>query len=147
MKEPGINTGEIIYFFNGKAMFKCIGNYKYPHVGGFGQFLFDVAEFQVTVAHKTVHTLTDHAQSLLYGLFKSSANGHNFSHAFHTASDLFGYPYEFVEVPARNFADDIVKSRFKKGRGGFGYGIFYFVQTISDAEFGGDKSQRITGSL
>ena len=54
---------------------------------------------------------------------------------------------EFAEVPARNLADDIIQSRFKKGACAFRYGILEIEQAVSQTEFGCNEGERISSCL
>ena len=54
---------------------------------------------------------------------------------------------ELAEVPARNLADHIIKSRFEESRSAFGDGIGQLEQAVAKTEFGRDESQRISCSL
>ena len=77
-----------------------------------------------------MHPLPDHAEPLLYRLFKSTANGHYLSHTLHATAQLSGDSMEFTKVPTRDFADAVVESRLKKGRSSTRNTILEIEQSI-----------------
>ncbi len=132
---------------DGIAFGKGLFDHHDPHISGFRQFMVDVLNFHLMVAHKTMHALSDHADTLLDRLLKGASNGHHLTHRFHTGIDQLGYSLELIQIPAWNLTDYIIQCWFKESRCGFGYGVPKLVQTESQSQFSRHKSQWIAGSL
>ena len=81
--EPRVNLGQLIDAVNGIALFQSLSNSKDAQIGWIGEFFVKVVEFRVVVAHKAVHALTNHAESLLDKLLEGAANRHDFAHRLH----------------------------------------------------------------
>ena len=132
---------------NGITGTECFGDDKDTTVCRFVQSLFDVWNDQLFVFHKPVHSLSDHAQSLLQSLFEGTANGHDLSDRLHAGAQFTGYSVEFTQVPTRDLADYIIQGRLKEGTGGFGNGVLQIEQAVTQSQLGGYEGQRITGCL
>ena len=123
---------------------ECFGDSKDTHVGGVGQFVVEIIECQVGIPYETVHSLAYHTQSFLYDFFKTFSDSHDFSYRFHARTYTSRYTYEFAQVPTGYFADEIVETRSNVGRVA-GSHFSDLVESVAQCQFGGDKSQRITG--
>ena len=109
--------------------------------------MVDVVDCELAVACKSVHSLTDHAESLLDRFLEGAAYGHNFADRFHRRADLAAHAVELAEIPARNFADDIVEGRLEESRCLLGHGILEIEEPVAESELGGHECQRIAGGL
>jgi len=147
LKEPPVDPGQSVDLFHRVAGLHGIANHKDPHVGRLVQRFVDILYNQFPVLNETVHSLAYHAQSLLYGFFKSASDRHHFPDRFHAAANLPGNTPELAKVPAWDLADHIIQCRFKKSRSDPGNGIFQLVQPVSQGQLGSHKSQRISGCL
>ena len=94
-----------------------------------------------------MHTLTNHSQALLDGFLERTAYRHHLAHTLHARSQLVIHTMELRQVPTRNLAYHIVESRFEECTRGLGDRVLQIKQAISQAQFGCNKSQRITRSL
>ena len=81
--EPWIYLCQLVYPVNGISLLECLRNGEYAQVGRVGELLVKVVELRMVVAHKAVHALSDHSQSLLYKLLESASDRHYFSHRLH----------------------------------------------------------------
>ena len=136
--------------YNRKVPPESFCNHEYPYVSRIAEFVFkriNIFELKVTVADKAVHSLPNHAKSLLYCLFKRPADRHHFADAFHTRTDLLCNTFELAKVPARNFTNDIIQCRFKTGSGSFSNCILQFVQAIAQSKFRRNKGKRVSRSF
>ena len=86
-------------------------------------FYNDEEDFNL-ISGKSVHTLSHHPESFLYRFFKSTSDSHNFSDALHRGSDQLGHSFELIQIPARNFTNDIIQSRFETSGSHFCNRIF-----------------------
>ena len=116
-------------------------------VVGVAQGIIQVFHLVGLVAHETVRTLPDHAQTLLYGLFEAAADGHDLAYALHARTQLARNFLELGKVPAGYLADHIVEGRLEECRGILSDGVLKLEQAIAQTEFGGDEGQGIAGRL
>ena len=144
LKEPGADFSQIVNLLNGITFFKRCSNGEHAHIGWIGQFVIQIFEFQIVVAYKTVHALSDHTQTLLHNLFEALTDGHDFTDRFHAWSDTAWNAGKFAQIPTGNLADHIVEFRSDIGRVGSSH-LADFVQCITQGQFGGYESQRIAG--
>src|SRR5574344_1510510 len=94
----------------------CLGYNEDPLVGGFAEGGIDICYLQFLIFHKTVHALTDHAETFLDGFLESAANSHHFSDRFHAGAKFLVNAMKLGEIPPRNLAHHVVESRLKKSR-------------------------------
>ena len=83
LQEPHINLGQFLNALHAVSLFQSLGNCEYTQVGRVLQFVIQVLELRVVVAHETMHTLSDHSQTFLYHFFKRAANRHDFAYRLH----------------------------------------------------------------
>ena len=143
--EPLVYLGEVVDLVNCKAIGKSVRNGKNPHIRRLGEFLLDVVD--VLIGDESVHTLSNHSQTLLYSLLKCPADGHNLADRLHRRADFLADADEFVEVPTRDFHHAVVQRRFKASRSYLCDSVFEFVETVSETEFGGDECKRVARCL
>ena len=60
-----------------------LGDDKHTLVGRFAESLVDVINLNDLVFDKAVHTLTNHAETLLYCLLECSSDCHHLAHRLH----------------------------------------------------------------
>ena len=65
LDEPRVDLGQLLDALDGVAFLQSLGDGKDTEVGRIGKLLIQVVELGVVVAYETVHSLTDHAQTLL----------------------------------------------------------------------------------
>ena len=82
-QEPHVNLCQFLDALHGISLFEGLCNGEDAEVGGVLQFLFHVVEGGMVVAHKAVHALSNHTQSLLDHLLEGASDGHDFAHRFH----------------------------------------------------------------
>jgi len=123
---------------------ESLSQIKHTLIGRLGESHIEAVAEIFSVGNKTVHPQANHAQSFLKNLFKTTPDGHHFTDRFHTAAQLMRYTVEFTQIPTGNFTNDIIKCWFKKSGCIFGNRIFQFGESITQAKFGGNKSQWIT---
>ena len=81
--EPRIDFGEFVNAVDCVALLQRLRNRKNAEVGRVCEFVVEVGKLGVVVANKTVHTLSNHPQTLLNQFLEGAADGHNFAHRFH----------------------------------------------------------------
>ena len=146
LQEPPVNLRLFVDFIHRITFVERFGNGKNTTVGRIDQFFVNLLNGNFfLVAYKTVHSDADHPDSFLNGFFERPANRHDFAYRLHRTSKVFRYSGKFIQIPTRNFADDVVKGGFKGGSGDFGNLVFQLVQSITQAQLGRNESQRITG--
>ena len=143
--EPLVYLGEVVDLVHCKTIGEGVGNGKNPHIRRLGEFLLDVVD--VLVGNETVHTLTNHPQTLLYCLLEGASDSHNLADRLHRRADFLADADEFVEVPTRDFHHAVVQRRFKASRSYLCDSVFEFVETVSETEFGGDECKRVARCL
>ena len=103
--EPRIDFGEFVNTVDCVAILQRLRNRKNAEVGRVGEFVVEVGKLGVVVANKTVHTLSNHSQTLLNQFLEGATNRHNFAHRLHRRTDFAAHTGKFRQVPTRNFAD------------------------------------------
>ena len=83
LQEPHVDLRQFFDTLNGVTLFECLGDGEDTQVSRISQLLVEVVELRVVVAHETVHTLTDHTQTLLHHLLETAADTHNLTHRLH----------------------------------------------------------------
>ncbi len=142
VQKPGIYMRESLRLFDCLALGeKCIESEEAP-VGRFfdlfGKILhgfrriFDAGRSDI-----------EHPDPLLQSLWERPADGHHFSHAFHLGSDRPVCRFEFLDIPAWNFDDDVIESRLEESGGLFGDRVGNLIQPIAEGEFRCDERERI----
>ncbi len=147
IEEPLVYLGQVMYLVDGVSLVHGLGDDKDTLVRGLTERLVDIGNFQFLVLHKSVHALSDHAQSLLQGLLKVSSDGHHLADTLHRRAQLLVDATELAQVPSGNFADHIVECRLKEGAGGLGHRVFQFKKPIAHAQLSGHESQGIACGL
>ena len=74
LKEPGINFCKFYNTVNSITLFQRLGDGKDTQVCGVGQFVIKILELGMIITNKTMHTLSNHAQTLLDKFFKSASD-------------------------------------------------------------------------
>ncbi len=95
LKEPFINLCKFMHLIDGISCPESFRNYKNTFIGRFAQCLIEIRNNQFLVFYKAMHSLSDHAQSLLNSFFKSTSDGHHFPYRFHGRSQFLVYTMEF----------------------------------------------------
>ena len=146
LQEPHVNLRQLLDALNGVALLQGLGDGKDAQVGGVGQFVVQVVKLRVVVAHKAVHALTNHAQSLLDHLLERATNRHNLAHRLHRRANLSAHTRELRQVPARNLTNHIVerRSHIRTRRGAH---LANLVERVAQRNLGSHKSQGIARSL
>ena len=70
LNEPRVNLGEVIESLNCIALLKSLSNSEDTEIGWVCQFLVKVVEFDMVVTYKSVHSLTNHAETFLEHFLK-----------------------------------------------------------------------------
>ena len=146
-QEPAIDFCEAMNIFHGISVLKCLLNNENTLVCGRFEGGIHIFNGQFAISHEAVHTLSDHAEAFLDHFFESATDGHHFSHRFHRTAELAIHTAELAQVPTRNFAHHIVESRFEEGRSRFRHRVFQVEKSVAQAQFSGNKGQRIAGGF
>ncbi len=80
VEEPLVNLCKLMDALHGIAFLKGTGYGEYAFVGGSGEGVVQIVEFHRTIAHETVHSLSDHSESFLNHFLECAANGHHLAH-------------------------------------------------------------------
>ena len=107
--EPRVNLGQFVDAVDGVAFLQSLSNGKDAEISRVRQFVVKVVELGVVVAHKTVHALTNHAESLLDEFFEGATDGHDFTHRLHAGTNLAAHTHKLGQVPTWNLADEVVE--------------------------------------
>ena len=81
--KPRIYLRQFLDAFYGIAFLECLSKSKDTEVCRVSEFLVEVVEIDVLVAHKAVHALTYHSQALLQHLFERATDAHNLTNRLH----------------------------------------------------------------
>ena len=109
LDEPRINFGQFVDAVDGVTLFQSLSDGEDTQVGWVGQLFVKVVELRVVVAHKTVHTLTNHTQTFLDEFLESATDGHDFTHRLHAGANLTAHTHELGQVPTWNLTDEVVE--------------------------------------
>ena len=82
-EEPRVNLRQFKDTVDCVAFFQSLGDGEHTQVGGVRQFVIQIIEFHIVIAHKAVHTLTYHTQTFLDNLLERAADRHDFAHRLH----------------------------------------------------------------
>lgn len=97
-------------------------------------------DFQIV---KTVEAVFERAQGLLHRFFKAAAHGHRFADGFHRCRENALRSFEFVEVEAGNFDNDIIDGRFERGGCLAACDVIAeFIERVSDGQLRGNLCYR-----
>ena len=83
LEEPLVNLGEVVNLIDRIASPHCLGDDEHALVGRFAKSLVDVIDLNDLVLDKAMHTLADHAETLLYCLLEGTTDGHHLAHRLH----------------------------------------------------------------
>ena len=147
VEEPAVDLRQIVDLIDGVALVHGLGNDEDTLVRRLTQRRVDVVDLQLLVLHIAVHSLSNHAQTLLDSLLEVATDGHHLSDRLHGAAQLLVHTAELAQIPARNLTDHIVEGRLKEGRGGLGDGVLQFEESVAQAKLGGHESQGIARGL
>ena len=131
LQEPFIYLRQLMNLVDGIILMHCLGNDKDTLISRFSKSHVNIGNFQFLVFHETMHTLSNHTQSLLDCLFKVSSDSHHFAYRFHAGAKFLIYTMKLREIPTWDFAYNIIQGRFKESTCSFRYGILQFEQSIS----------------
>ena len=70
LDEPRVNLGQLLDALDGVAFLQSLSDGEDTEVGRVGKLLIQVIELGVVVAYETVHSLTNHTETLLEHLLK-----------------------------------------------------------------------------
>ena len=70
LDEPRVNLGQLLDALDGVAFLQSLGNGEDTEVGRVGKLLIQVFELGMVVAYETVHSLTNHTETLLEHLLE-----------------------------------------------------------------------------
>ena len=143
VQEPAVDFGQFVDLVDGVSGEESLFDDEDALVGGRFEGGFDVVDFQLLVAHKAVHALSNHAQSLLNGLFKSAPDGHHFAHGFHRTTQFAVDSAELAQVPAWDFADHIVECRFEEGGSRLGHRVLQVEEPVAQTQLCRHKCEGI----
>ena len=83
LQEPLVDFREFVNLVDGVALVHGFRDDEDALVGRFAQCRVDVWNLEFLIFHKSVHSLSYHSQSLLYGFLEVSSYSHHFSHRLH----------------------------------------------------------------
>lgn len=146
VQEPLVNLGEVVQLVNGVAEVEHgVGNGEESAVIVLSQGSCHVLGFPVGVKAREVGVhLTD---SLLQGLLKGSADGHDFADRLHGRADVALNMLELGQIPLGDLGDDVVERRLEAGGGGLGDGVGQFGEGVTESDLGSGVSERVTCGL
>ena len=91
LQEPNINLSELLDMFHRVAFFQSLSNGEDTEIGRILQGVLKVIKLSVIVADKSMHALTNHAQSLLNHFFETASDTHDLAYGFHGRTDKTAY--------------------------------------------------------
>ena len=108
LQEPHVNLGQLLNALYAVTLLQRLCNGKDTQVGGVSQLLVQIVKLGMVVAYETVHTLTNHAQTLLHHLLEASSDAHDFAYRLHRRTNQTAHACKLRQVPARNLTDHVV---------------------------------------
>ena len=145
-QKPGIDLGQFVDTLHRVSLLECLGNGENTQIRGVGQLIVQIFEADGFISYETVHSLSDHPESLLDDLFERTTDRHDFPDRFHARTDLARNSGKLRQVPPGNFTDQVIQARGNVGRVGCSH-FADLVERISQCHFSGDKGQRIACCL
>ena len=145
VEEPLVDLGQIVHLLDRVVLVKHgLANGEPSAVGGVLEFEIEVVKL---VALESDVSGVDLSNGLLERLFKSSANGHDFSDRLHGTANVALDVLELGKIPSGDFRDNVVERWFEVSSGGLGDGVGQLGQRVAETNLGGRVSQRVTGGL
>ena len=80
LKEPLVDLGKFVNLVYSIAFMHSLGDYEHTLVCRLAKSSIDILNLKFLILNKAVHALTNHAKTLLNGLLKIAANGHNLTY-------------------------------------------------------------------
>ena len=128
------------------TLLECEGDGGDALVAGMSQFPIYIGNLH-SIPDEPVHPLSYHSETFLDRFLKTAPNTHHLPHGFHRRAQFLRDPFEFSQIPPGDFADHIIKRRFKTSGCDSGDRIGNLIQAIAQSELGGYRSERISRSL
>ena len=83
LEEPAVYFCQLMDFLDGVSLLHGFGNDENSFVGGFLQCLVDIVDAEFLVVDVAVHSLANHAESLLDDFLERAADSHDFADGLH----------------------------------------------------------------
>ena len=147
LEEPIVNLGQFMYTLHAISFIHSLRYSENALVCRCFKRGIQIIDMEVFILRKSMHSLTNHSETLLDSIFECATNSHYFTYGLHGTTQLAVHAAELTQVPARNLTNNIVQRRFEEGRGRLCHRVFQFKQSVSKTKFGRHECQRITGSL
>ena len=146
LKEPYVNLCQFFYALHAIAFLESLCNGKDTKIGRILQLMVEILKRSMVVAHKSMHTLSNHSQALLYHLLKRTSYGHDFAYRLHRRTYQTAYAGKLGKVPARYLAYHVVELRGDIGRVGSAH-LAYLVECVAQSYLCCHEGKRITSGL
>jgi len=91
--------------------------------------------------------IVDSSNSLLDRLLEGPSNAHDLSNTLHARVQRGRDPRELLEIPSRDFDDDVVERGLEASGGDLGDRVSDLVERDVETELGGDEGERVSGGL
>ena len=111
LQEPFVNLGQFLNTVDSVTLLQSLGDSKDTQVGGVGQGIVQIVELRMIVAYETVHTLTNHTQTLLNHFLERASDRHDFANRLHRRTNQTAHTGKLREIPAWNLTYHIVEAR------------------------------------
>ena len=83
LKMHSANLCQLMYLVYGIALVHSLRDNKHTLVGRLAQSCINILYFKLLVLYEAVHTLANHAQTLLDSLLEVAADSHNLTYRLH----------------------------------------------------------------
>ena len=83
LEEPLVDLCKFVNLVDGITLVHSLRDDKHTLVGRLAQSSIDIFNLKLLVLNEAVHTLTDHAQTLLDSLLEVATDSHNLAYRLH----------------------------------------------------------------
>ena len=147
VEEPLVDFRQLVYLVYCVAAVHRLRYDEDAVVRRVAQGLVDVGYLEFLVLHEAVHALPYHAQAFLYGFLEVAPYGHHLADRLHRRAQLAVNAAELAEIPAGDFAHDIVQGRLEERAGSLGDRVLQLEQAVAKAQLRGDEGQGVARGL
>ena len=115
VKEPLVNLCYLVNLINAVYLsLHCLCNDEDTLICWSVESLLDIRNLKFLVLNESVHTLSDHTETLLDSFLEVTTDSHNLTYGLHRRTEFLIYATELREVPAWNLTNHIVKGRLEE---------------------------------
>ena len=105
--------GRAMRFFDRPPFFEKLVKGKKPPICRLGDLFFRIFD-RMGIVSESGSADVEHADGFLQCFWKRPADRHHFANAFHFSADASVCRAQLLDIPARDFDDDVIERRLEK---------------------------------